>query len=237
MKNMKNIIFCAILAISFASCSIDNYDAPNARIEGVITDQNGANLQLEQGASSARIKMEDKTWSKTPIPYYLNVKQDGTYVNAKTFAAKYAMTLVEGPFYPVAADTVNITGDTKHDFKVTPYLNVAWVTDPVADSDKKITVKFKFTRNASPTVGVNMPDLLDYQLFISTTKYVGNNNFDSNLVGPVVVVANSMEGQEISLITKTAMKYSTTYYVRVGVRVKDTYKKYNYTDIKTVVVP
>lgn len=219
------------------SCEIDNYDAPSASIEGILTDANGVGLQLEQGSSSARIKMQELSWNITPTPFYLNFKIDGTYTNSKVFPGKYAMTPVDGAFYPVIADTLQVGSGTTHNFIVTPYLNVNWVGEPIVAADKKITVKFKFMRNASPVVGVVMPALLDYQLFISTTKFVGNNNFDATAVGAVVTATNAMEGVEQTITTKIGMKYSTTYYVRVGVRVSDSFKKYNYTDIKTVVIP
>lgn len=234
---MKKIIFYIMIALFAGSCEIDNYDDPNASVRGILTDVNGIGLQIEQGSSSVRIKMEELSWSSTPIPFYLNFKMDGTYNNSKVFAARYAMTPVEGPFYPVMADTVDVIGNTTHNFKVTPYLNVSWVGEPTVDADKLITAKFKFTRNASPDAGVATPNLLDYQLFISTTKFVGNNNADLNLVASAVTATNQMENQELSITTKTAVKYATTYYIRVGVRVNDSFKKYNYTDVKTVVVP
>lgn len=234
---MKKIIFYTIIALFTWSCEIDNYDGPNASIQGLLADTNGTGLQIEQGSSSARIKMEEVSWSSTPIPFYLNFKMDGTYNNSKVFAARYAVTPLEGPFYPVTADTIDVSGNTTHNFTVTPYLNVIWVGEPTVNAEKTITAKFKFTRNASPVAGVVMPNLLDYQLFISTTKFVGNNNADLNLVASAVATTNMMENQELSITTKTAVKYSTTYYIRVGVRVSDSFKKYNYTDVKTVVVP
>ena len=57
------------------------------------------------------------------------------------------------------------------------------------------------------------------------------------MVASAVAATNLMENQELNITTKIAVKYSTTYYVRVGVRVSDSFKKYNYTDVKTVVVP
>jgi len=234
---MKKIIFYILIALSVGSCAIDNYDEPTASLQGILADANGTGLQIEPGNSSTRIKMEEVSWSSTPIPFYLNFKMDGTYINSKVFVARYAMTPVEGPFYPIIADTVEVNGNTTHNFKVTPYLNVSWVGTPIVEADKRITAKFKFTRNASPVAGVAIPNLLDYQLFISTTKFVGNNNADLNMVASAVAATNVMENQELSITTKIAVKYSTTYYVRVGVRVSDSFKKYNYTDVKTVIVP
>jgi hypothetical protein len=237
MNTMKKIVFYIIIVLFVYSCQIDNYEAPGASLEGIIADANGTGLQLEQGSTSARLKMEEISWSSSPTPFYLNLKQDGTYVNTKVFAAEYNITPVEGPFYPVTAEKVEINGTTVHNFTVTPYLTVSWVGDPMVSSDKKVVAKFKFIRNASTVSGVSMPNLLDYQLFISTNKYCGNNNFDATIVGSVVKVSNSTEGQEITITSKTAMKYSTIYYVRIGVRVSDSFKKYNYTDIKAVTVP
>lgn len=236
MRTTIYIYFYMLIVLFATSCEIDNYEAPDAVLEGIIADANGVGLQLEQGGSSAKIKMEDFSWSDTPIPFYMNFKSDGTYINTKVFAAKYAITPVDGPFYPIEADTIKVSGDTKYDFAVTPYLNVSWVGDPVVGSDKTVSAKFKFTRNASPITGVDMPDLKDYQLFLSTTKHVGNNNFDPDVVAGVVAASNDLEGQEITITSSTPMKYSTTYYVRVGVRVNDSFKKYNYTDVKTIII-
>lgn len=236
---MKKLIYplllCMVLSLN-NSCKMDNYEAPNVTLQGKITDTNGQGLQLEQGGSSARIKLEEISWSSSPTPLYLNFKVDGSYINSKLFAATYKITPVEGPFFQVAADTLKLTGSSTYDFSVVPYLDVTWVGDPIVTSDKKVAATFKFKRNAAPA-GMSQPSLLDYQLFISTAQYVGNNNYDGSAVGPVVTVSNSMENQSINIISKTAMKYSTTYYVRIGVRVNDSFKKYNYTTIKTIVVP
>ncbi|NEW85444.1 MAG: DUF3823 domain-containing protein, partial [Mariniphaga sp.] len=151
---MKNIIFYTLLVLFAYSCSKDNYDSPDASVQGILADASGTGLQLEQGSSSARIKMEEVSWSSNPIPFYLNFKLDGTYINTKVFAARYAITPVEGPFYPTTSDTIELSGTITHDFKVTPYLNVSWVGTPTVDANKMVTAKFKFTRNASPVAGV-----------------------------------------------------------------------------------
>jgi len=218
------------------SCEKDNYETPNAVLQGTVIDAHDVPLQLEQGQGTGRIRMEETSWSDTPIPFYLNLKQDGSYVNNKLFAGTYLVTPVEGAFYPVQGETIEINGSTQHDFHVTPYLQVEWVNEPTVLAGGQVTATFKFTRNAGPA-GEAMPNLLDYQLFISTTQYVGNNNFDGTVVGGVVSVANDKENMPITITSTAPMKYATTYWVRVGVRVNDSYKKYNYTTIKTVTVP
>lgn len=233
---MKSLIYILFMPLVLCACKMDDVDAPDSTFEGRLVDAGGAGIQLEQGASSARLKMEELSWSNTPLPLFLNLKQDGSFINTKLFPGNYKVTPVEGPFYPVAEKVVDIKGATKQDFTVIPYLNVDWVADPVINAEKKLSVSFKFTSNAAPE-GLTKPNPLDYQLFISTNQYVGNNNWDNTAVGAVVPVTVDKEGQNITISSSVAMKYSTTYYVRVGVRVNDTYKKYNYTTIKTVKVP
>ncbi|GGM93559.1 hypothetical protein GCM10010967_28400 [Dyadobacter beijingensis] len=233
---MKSILYILLIPVLLCACKIDDVDAPDSTFEGKLVDAGGNGIQLEQGASSARLKMEELSWSNAPLPLFLNLKQDGSFINNKLFAGNYRVTPVEGPFYPVAEKTVDIQGSTKLDFTVIPYLNVNWVGEPALNADKKLSVSFKFQSNPAPE-GLNKPNPLDYQLFISTNQYVGNNNWDNTAVGAVVPVTAAREGENITITSSVPMKYSTTYYVRVGVRVNDTYKKYNYTTIKTVQVP
>lgn len=233
---MKSFLYILLIPALLSACRIDNVDAPDSTFEGRLVDAGGAGIQLEQGASSARLKLEELSWSSTPLPMYLNLKQDGSFINNKLFPGNYKVTPVEGPFYPVAEKVVDIKGAVKQDFTVTPYLNVDWVAEPVVNADKKVSVTFRFTGNPAP-VGLTKPNPLDYQLFISTNQYVGNNNWDNTAVGAVVPVSAEKDGQPITITSSVPMKYSTTYYVRVGVRVNDTYKKYNYTTIRTIKVP
>lgn len=233
---MKTFLYILLIPALLCACRIDNVDAPDSTFEGRLVDAGGVGIQLEQGASSARLKLEELSWSSTPLPVYLNLKQDGSFINNKLFPGNYKVTPVEGPFYPAAEKVVDIKGAMKQDFTVIPYLNVDWVAEPVVNADKKVSVTFRFTSNPAPE-GLTKPNPLDYQLFISTNQYVGNNNWDNTAVGAVVPVSAGNVGQPITITSSVPMKYSTTYYVRVGVRVNDTYKKYNYTTIRTIKVP
>jgi len=237
--------FLTFIAFLFclSSCELDNYSGPDVAVSGEILDQDGVPLQLEPGSSNMRIKLEELTWVKSGstasvTPQYLNVKMDGSYVNKKLFSGKYKMTPVEGAFYPYAAagDTVELNGSTIKNFTVVPYLQVSWVAEPTVDNSNYIVASVKFKRNT--IAGVTAPNLNNARFCISTTQYVGNNNYDSQLISGTVTVTNSQEGQTLSFKTSRAVKYlHTTYYVRVGICCSDTYKKYNYTTVKTVVVP
>lgn len=238
MRKIIYYICLCTLAVMLFSCDKDNYDAPDARISGKIIDHNGKQVQTEQGSGNMRIKMEELSWGNgsddiSITPTYLNVKQDGTYINTKIFSGEYRLTPIEGPFYPISeedASLVKIKGNVNHDFTIIPYLELEWVGEPVVTNDNYIEASVRFKRNAK--VGEVMPDLLNGQLFIATTQYAGNNNYDSQLVGGVKTIVNSDEGSTITFKTTRAVKYTgTSYYVRVGICCSDSYKKYNYTDI------
>lgn len=218
------------------SCDLDTYDSPDATVYGSVLDNEGNPLQVEQGASSMVIRLLENGF-ENPEPFDLNMKQDGTYTNSKVFAATYMAYPYGGPFYPMEPVQLNVSGTVKQDFEVTPYLKVEWVAAPVALEDGRIQASFKFHRNDPPAGSDEQkPNLLDYQLFIAHTQYVGNNNYDNLVVGKAFSVSNDKEDAEITIVSKTPMKFSRQYYVRVGVRVKDSNKKYNYTTIEAVQV-
>lgn len=239
--NMKKIVYflsMAFIVLSMHSCEMDNYDAPNAAIQGQILDPSGNPLQFDQGQGSMKIKMEELTWitqegGKAITPTYLAVKQDGSYMNTKIFAGKYVMTPIEGPFYPydIAGDTVDIYGSVTKTFTVTPYQTVEWVEEPFINADGYIQATIKYTTNTVP--GVTAPAPFKYRLFISPTQYVGAATFDALLT----IDEASVTSNPITIISKAKVVYpNRTYYVRGGVNSNDAFKKYNYTTIKTVVL-
>jgi hypothetical protein len=228
----------AIIVLSLSSCEKDNYDGPDASIQGQILDPNGNPLQFDQGQGSMKIKMEELTWiteqgGKAVTPTYLAVKQDGSYLNSKIFSGKYVMTPIEGPFFPcnIAGDTVDINGSVSKSFTVTPYQTVEWVEEPFINADGYIQATIKYTSNTVD--GVTSPAPFKFRLFISPTQYVGAATFDALLTNDEANVTTN----PITILSKAKVVYpNRTYYVRGGVNSNDAFKKYNYTDIKTVVL-
>lgn len=238
MRKIFYSLLCFAAIVSGAACKKDNYAMPDATLEGTLSDGKSG-MQLEQGGGSVRLKLDELSWSATPIPMFLNFRQDGSFSNNKLFPGQYRVTPVDGPFYPIDSADMKIVdlrsgASTRVDFTVVPYINVEWVTPPAVTADKKVTATFRFTRNAAPP-GKTQPALLDYQLFISTTQYVGNNNWDNTIVG-AAQAAPGKEATDVTITSTAPVKYATTYYVRVGVRVNDSFKKYNYTTISTITV-
>lgn len=253
MKRIPLYPVVCFLSVLLTSCEIDNFEAPGSTIKGVITDAaTGKPLQLEQGLTGTRIYTAELSWSDNPTPYYLAVKQDGTYVNTKMADGQYRIYPVEGPFIPLVipeehvdnSKIIQVKGEGIADFSVEPFLRVEYVGDPVIEADNRITVKFRFTKGQS-TSYFEIPPFEDCQLFISPNRYVGNNNYDSKLVNSVLKSYNGkskdqLVGETISITTKVPLGSTQgprTYYIRIGARVSDSFKSYNYTYIREITVP
>lgn len=252
---MKRIIsyVLAIACISGLNACLDydNYEGPQETLMGKIVDQNGDPLWVESGGG-IRIKLMDYGWSATPAEQYLKVRMDGTYSNTKVFSGTYDI-VAEGPFVPlVQVDDqgniiedktqkgVKVKGKTVVDFQVEPFLKVSWVGEPQFDSEGKMTVQFRVDRGtANPAYQLAV---FDIGLFISTTQYVGENNYDPDRSIKITnsATATGLIGTTGSLTTPIPMKSKHTYYIRVGARMNYTSFGgilYNYTDVVKVVVP
>lgn len=244
MKLTKySILALVTLVMGLASCEKDNYDAPEATIVGQITDQSGKPFQTAAGktdgdgntSGSMSIQLIETSYAQgdgTVIPQYLNMKQDGSFENIHLFAGSYEVTPLHGAFYPdVETQKVELKSGqtTTVNFSVTPYVELEWVKEPYLTSDNYLKASFRFKRNIKD----GAPDVKDCCMWISRTQYCGTEG-DSNYTPSNLTITNDQEGQEIELTSKIPIKYSMTYWVRIGVRSNDTYQKYNFTDIKEV---
>jgi hypothetical protein len=217
------LLLCSLLT---AACEIDNYDAPDATIQGTIfDDQSNQPLQVSHGAGI--IRMREVSWAKGDTNIVignqtLKVQQDGTYRNTKWFAGEYRMLPYSGAFFPYddekldaddAGELVNISGSVTKDFTVTPYLSVEWVEEPTVTSSNFIKCSVRFKRNQKP--GFDMPDVKEAWLLVSRT--VNTNSRDLDLFPVKLDLTNAMEGNVIEFITARAVKYTgIDYWVRVS---------------------
>lgn len=254
MKRIINMAVLAAAALCASSClfDYDNYDGPDATLKGAVTDLNGNALNVGSG-DGVRIKLLDYGNSPNPKEQYLKVKMDGTYINTKIFSSTYDI-IAEGPFVPLlqvddegkvivdkTEKNVKVKGVTTVDFKVEPFLKVDWEGEPSFDSGI-MTVSFRVDRGTDDKAWHK--DLRDVALFVSTTQYVGENNYDQRISVKESDSANDMVGTVASLTTlKTyPMLPGHTYYIRVGARIDyasnfgENYP-YNYTTVKKVTVP
>jgi hypothetical protein len=247
----KIVIYSLIgfLIISLSSCfEIDNYDEPQETVQGKIVDKQGRPVYANPGNSSVRIKMLDYGYSETPSEYYLSVKMDGSYINKKIFASSYTM-IPEGPFVPVnGKEDIVIKRNTEVNFEVEPFFVVEW-REPalVPNSDGTVTANIKITR------GTDNPqyqgDLDQVFIFISTTQYVGSNQYDQRVSNVIsAAAAKALLNIDASVSSKTSgtgeslvkLKSGYTYYMRVGARSGMNgviAGAYNFSDVKKLVMP
>jgi hypothetical protein len=211
------------------SCEIDNYDMPDATIEGVLYDHHNQPLQVNQG--SGYIRMREVSWSKQNTTVFignqtLKVQQDGTYRHTKWFSGEYRMLPYSGNFYPYddekldaddAGELVKISGTTTRDFTVTPYLTIEWVKKPTVTADNYVECSVRFIRNQKS--GYEMPDLREAYLRVS--RSVNASAFDSQLFPTKVDLTNDMEGKEIAFRTSIPVKYTgIDYWIRISMNCK-----------------
>lgn len=228
MKIVKyiSVVLCCILV---ASCETDNYDGPDATIQGTIYDHLNQPLEVNQGAGI--IRMREISWIKDSTTYVapqtLKVQQDGTYRHTKWFSGTYRMLPYSGAFFPYddelrdsdnAGEQVEIKGTTTRDFSVTPYLTIEWVKKPFVTDDKRIECSVRFKRNQK--AGYEMPDLREANMLVSRTINP-SGGADGQLYPTRFALTNVMEGQEITFRTAIAVKYTgIDYWVRISMNCK-----------------
>ncbi|NDV84315.1 DUF3823 domain-containing protein [Bacteroides sp. 51] len=215
-------VLCCVLAVS---CEIDNFDEPDATIQGVLYDHTGQPLQVNHG--SKYIRAREISWANGDENIFvgaqtLAVQQDGTYRNTKWFPGEYRMLPRAGNFYPYddekqdaddAGILLKISGTTTQDFTVTPYLTIEWVKKPTVGADGFLECSVRFKRNQKP--GYEMPDVREAWLRVSRTVNV-KDGADTQYYKTAFALKNEMEGQEITFRTNIALKYTgIDYWVRV----------------------
>lgn len=116
------------LSFLVASCGYDNYDPPQAELQGRIV-YNGEPIQVAY--NEVTFQLWEPGW-QTSIPINVAVKQDGSY-SALLFDATYKMIFQrgQGPFMTLPNDQtnsdtilVNVKGGQTLDIEVLPYYMV-----------------------------------------------------------------------------------------------------------------
>ena len=249
---MKKLLYSLFAIIIIASCKkLDNFTEPNATLTGKVVDITNKNAQIQtETGGGIRIKLEEISWSDNPTPFYFNAMQDGTFNNTKLFPGTNKVS-VEGAFVPLVQYDANGTitvdnrqtvelkaGQTEIEFQVEPLLRVQWIGEPVLNADSTITVQAAVSR------GTNNPkfqaDVSDVFFYLNSVPFVGNNNYDNRYSKQLTysgTTGNAILGQTLTLTTTGKLPAKRSFWLRVGARTTYGLKQYNYTDIKTIVVP
>ncbi|HWB90315.1 MAG TPA: DUF3823 domain-containing protein [Puia sp.] len=249
-KILSSVLLFLLMATFFACSKTDNYPAPADTITGSTIDEGtGQTVQTETGGGGTRVKLLETSYDSAPVPLYFQSMQDGTFNNDKVFGATYKVS-VEGPFVPVvqtdnlghvisdSSQTIVLKNTSTLHFNVQPFLRVQWVGQPVINPDTSVSVQVIITR------GTNNPayqqHITDIYLYVSNTKYDGNNNYDprySIKTSYSGSAGDSLLGKTITLTTIGGALPAQDVYFRVGARINAGLDEYNYSTPVSITYP
>jgi hypothetical protein len=231
----STILLAAGMLIAGASCvKKDNYDAPDASLEGNLFDQNSKN-NIQTFTGNVTIRLEQLSWSATPTPQDIPVKVDGSYKNSKLFKGHYRASIKGGAFWAVPPVELDIDKGTIYDFNLTPYLYITNFTTQL-DSNQ-LTLRFNMQ---APIDGI--PSIAEIQPYVNTTGMVGPGGSIRDY-SDVYKVAINKEWADMSPADKSPefvipnLVKGRTFYVRVGVRFNNDDKSSNLSEVIKIEVP
>lgn len=225
----QSLLICTLMALLAVSCSkIDNYDAPNGNIYGVLTDRiTQKPLQAQQpNGFTIQLFEEGKAGN---VPILVPGKADGSYENAFIFQSSYRVVATEGAFFPVDPQTLSIGSRTEVNFEVMPFLAV---TDAaVTASAGKVTATYKIARQQADG------KILERRLLVSKIPTVNSVVFDSQKLTDLSGIDDEDILADSYSDEVTGLTSGQTYYVRIAARTRNTLNKYNYSEVFAVTVP
>lgn len=225
-----NLAVCFFIATILISCGeLDNYDGPQETLTGRVIDEVTGEPLLTEQPNGYRIKLSEISWSDNPQPEYFWGRADGTFTNTKLFAGTYEISPVEGAFFPIEPQKVEVKGSVSVDFKVMPYLSVTASEIKRIDAET-LVVTYTIARSK---VG---DKILDSRVFVSTNPNVGSNILSNDLspLKDLKEVADTEILKTTYQETIKGLQSGKTYYVRVGARTDNASKRYNFTKITEV---
>jgi len=233
MKKLISIILAGMAILAISACTkTDNYDGPNASFQGNIISTAGGNLPTSSG--STQIKLQQIGWT---TPQTIPSKFDGTFEDTKLFKGGYRVIPTGGAFWPVYDTiTVNIAQGSKHDFTVTPYIVIKNFTATLTGTTLNLTYDID-----APIVA-GLPTIKDTQPYVNTTKLVGAGASirDFSDVNAVTINKDFIDmgaAEKSRTLTVPNLIPGRTFFVRVGVRLSDSYNSSNFSNIIEIDVP
>jgi hypothetical protein len=222
MEKIKLNLIAIILATAgiFASCELDNYEAPTAELSGSFIDYETQELVQQDIIRGTVIRITEHGYD--PVAnQYLNAKPDGTYMDKFIFANTYSVQPERGNFVSVEEQEIVIEGKTKLDFIVTPYIRINDVS--IVKSGSKIIATFKLQQNVDnniKTIGLyGHPNPIAGQPIRTVASEMAIN---------AVVDPNQTFTLEIDIAANNALEEGNQYFFRVGALIDVPEAKFNY---------
>lgn len=205
MKKIINFGLLLCFIVLFASCEndVDNYEAPNGGIRGVIYDKDTKEpLPLPvQGSSGVMINLYEQGTNATKSVDF-RAKQDGTYENSKVFNCDYKV-VVNGPFAEPCEGLVTVKGQTEYDLYATPYARLS--IQASIDASNKLTINY----NAVPTSSTYNVSEVSIMWNFAPGVDVNNSNYASK------VTSNAATGSHVFDLPNDS-EFKNNHYKIVG---------------------
>ncbi len=227
MKHIRftGILFSALLAVSsVCSCTLDNFDGPDASIEGAFYDDETGELVQQEIVNGTKIRYEENGWDN-PEQQTMVVRNDGTYRNTKMFSGHYDFYFQECNFIPpvrLIGHEIK-KGNNRLDFKVQPYIRIRGAV--IRREGDKIVAKF----HIQPTVSGYQVESIG--LFAHSDYAVGAELSTVKVQASLNTVIDGIATYTLEIdlgANKDKLKSGHDYYFRVGAKIKTAGARYNY---------
>lgn len=220
MKKINLSIAIIIILLIANACKLDNYEAPNATFYGSIIDKETNELVEQDIINGTKIIIIESGF-EIPQEQSLVVKNDGTYRNTMIFANQYKVQPKRGNFVDIDAQEVEIKGETKLDFIVTPYIRIKNVN--VFKNGTKIKASFNLQQTG-------FDDVQKIGLYVDKEPTVGESKRIIAKEMPIgaLINPNQLFTIELDMEVNPLLETGQTYFFRVGALINVPEAKSNY---------
>lgn len=208
-----------------SSCELDNYEAPDRVLDGKVVDAaTGEPLQTRQ-PDGIKIRLIEEG-ATNPVPYDFWAKSDGTFRNAKVFAGRYKVSVLQGAFEDATAEqlTVDMGANQNITLKVNPFVRLNDVA--IVKTADGIKATYKLAPNTTKKI-------LRSMLICYTSPILHENTS-----GKLSSATNNLSDRTHADIAAATfadeiknLKPGETYYARVAVLAENSLNRYNYSPI------
>lgn len=215
------VVLALLPASSCSLFQLDTYEGPDATLCGSIIDAKTGEPVQSDIVSGTTIKIVEHGYAD-PTPTYLVVKTDGSYRNTKLFPGTYTVQPDTRNFLPVDPQDVYISGQTRLDFEVTPYIRI--VNSSITREANTIIATFSLETTTLDAVE-------EIALFASDQASVGST---VNSVSKIKTVGTGVGKDRVFKIginlldNSSFFKQNKDYYFRIGAKSSFSGARYNY---------
>lgn len=242
--NIYKICWSVVAALLFVGCAKDNYEQPNASLQGVLRDANTQEpvpgvvgngnfgdlqfFQLDYGV--------DNPAGFTSAGF----KADGSYANTTLFDGQYKL-VPRGPYFYTDTVVLDLRGNMQQDLAVLPFVDVDLRVGEVTSNSIAVYVKAQRNAGADAVASQQISQvvaLLGSTAGVNFNNYyvVNNNTADYRYVANTSSTPNAQIGETEYTYTFANLKPGTTYYLRGASRVaeRNPSSYYNYSELVEV---